>query len=511
MNDKYKIIKTIATGGMATIYKAEQVSLSRPVIIKKLHPHLAADKELVLRFEREAKILGQLKHNNIVEIIDFFHIKNDYYIVLEYIDGESLQQIIKKKGALPIDIATYLVFEISKGLAAAHKNNILHRDVKPSNIMVAKDGAVKISDFGLALSLEGTEITEPGITIGTPAYLAPELLRGQKATPSSDIYSLGILFFEILTGKNPFRGKNRFETINNILYKKFPVMRLTNTEKEKAMTKLISRMTKSDPKSRYKSINEIIEELSDYISINQQDLAIFLSGTKKTKRTERKKPNTLQGNLVYSFLLILTILVATYIIVNRKKEMATGNKHITPFVITPKKTLTLTPKESKATTTHKKPGPTDKYELAKKENEKQKPETVTVMVNNKTNQYGYIKPVVKPWAKIYIDGNFYGNTPLANPIKLTAKKHTITFKHPNRQQYSETFNVTKGETTTLNIVLEEVFGYLKITVKPWAEILIDGEKKGVTPIANPIMLTAGQHLLELRKDKSILWHELIKI
>ncbi|TET17664.1 MAG: serine/threonine protein kinase, partial [Candidatus Cloacimonadota bacterium] len=277
MDHKYKIIKVIATGGMATIYKAEQVSLSRMVVIKKLHPHLASDIELVKRFEREAKILGRLNHKNIVEIIDFYKKNGDYFIVLEYVDGKSLRELLKEAGSLPLHIANFIILEIASGLLTAHKSGILHRDIKPGNIMIGNNGIIKISDFGLALALEGTEITEPGVTIGTPAYLPPELIKGKKATPRSDIYSLGILFYEIVTGRNPFKGTNRYETINNILYKKLPPIQLKQDSKNKDISIIITKMTRSNPKTRYENIDSVVRDLTPHTTANQDNLIKFLS------------------------------------------------------------------------------------------------------------------------------------------------------------------------------------------------------------------------------------------
>lgn len=505
MKNKYKIIKVIATGGMATIYKAEQISLSRLVIIKKLHPHLASDKEFVKRFEREANILGKLTHKNIVEIIDFYNIKGDYYIVLEYVEGKSLNKLIGEIGALPLELANYIVFEIALGLSTAHKQKILHRDIKPGNIMISKDGTVKISDFGLALSLEGTEITEPGATIGTPAYLPPELLKGERASQKSDIYSLGILFYEIITGKNPFEGENRFETINNILYKKLHPIKLLNNADNNAIIKIISKMTKVDPKARYGNIDLILQDLSHHIRATQKNLAQFLSNPVNIGITIEETKQKNKGIFVFGSLLLLTIILFITVSIEQKRYKNYISKN--PLtVIHYHRNYKDTLNNRRDTVVQNNSTKIKKLPL----NNNNKMNILSLPVVKK-DSYGFIKIVIKPWAKIYIDNIFYGNTPISNPIKLISGNHSLTLKHPNRKEYSTSITIVKDETLYVNIILEKAYGYFKIIVHPWAEIYLDGEKKGVTPIEKPFRFTSGEHLLELKKGKSTLWQKTIII
>ncbi len=165
MSDKlknYEILETIATGGMATIYRGVQISLNREVVIKKLHPHLAEDANFVKRFQREAAILAKLQHKNIVAIIDFFESGNEQFIVLEYIKGRTLKELINDKEKIPYSMSMYIMREVLQGLQYIHSNNILHRDMKPDNIMISEDGSIKITDFGLAYRHENVRITNPG-------------------------------------------------------------------------------------------------------------------------------------------------------------------------------------------------------------------------------------------------------------------------------------------------------------------------------------------------------------
>lgn len=506
MEDKYKIVKVIATGGMATIYQGEQVSLSRPVIIKKLHPHLAQDSELVKRFEREAKILGSLNHPNIVEVIDFYTENGDYYIVLEFISGRSLKELTREIGHLPVPIASFIVYQIAAGLSAAHKKGILHRDIKPANIMISDDGKVKISDFGLALALEGAEITEPGATIGTPAYLPPELIRGEKATPRSDVYSLGVLFYEITTGANPFEGENRFDTINNILYKKPPPIVFTDEGEHKPVAAIISRMIKQDPRVRYGTVDALRNDLSPYNTATLDQFWKFLQNPASTDAVAVSKKALPTGTIIYSMALVAVIIVSLALVLENRRVRTIYQtlRSFAPYqhaagdtVSGPNDTITTAMLDSAPI------GDTAAHLIIP-------PDTGAAPPVNVTGA-GFLRPLVKPWAEVYIDDAYYGSTPLAAPIELAAGNHLLLLKHPNRKAYTELITITRGETLRVVATLEEVYGYLKISVSPWAEIYIDGEKKGVTPIAEPLRLTSGTHVLELKKDETIQWKHTIEI
>jgi serine/threonine protein kinase len=202
----YQVTAVLSAGGMATIYLGRHAELGRQLVIKQLHPHLANDSGFVKRFEREAKLLGRLHHENIVDVADYFELDGSYYIILEYIDGCSLKELLDQQKKMPFLIAVHIVGQIAQGLLHAHQNQIVHRDIKPANIMITKTGAVKITDFGLAYAQEALAITDPGTFVGTPAYLSPEQIKGQPAGIQSDIYALGVMFYEMLSGANPFAG-----------------------------------------------------------------------------------------------------------------------------------------------------------------------------------------------------------------------------------------------------------------------------------------------------------------
>ena len=215
----FQIKDLIATGGMAAVYKAVQVSLDRDVAVKILHQHLAQDEKFIKRFEREAKSAAALKHENIVDIIDYGLEDGKYFIAMEYVDGRSLKSLLEELREIPVGISLKIVSDVLSGLEYAHKKGVIHRDIKPGNILISFEGRAKIADFGLAKAKEQSSLTVTGALIGTPAYMSPEQAVGKKVDQQSDLFSLGIVLYEMLTGSQPFRGETYSGIINEIISK----------------------------------------------------------------------------------------------------------------------------------------------------------------------------------------------------------------------------------------------------------------------------------------------------
>ena len=211
INDRYEIIKSIGEGGMANVYLAYDTILDRNVAIKVLRGDLANDEKFVRRFQREALSASSLSHPNIVAMYDVGEDNGLYYIVMEYVEGKTLKQLLKKRGSLTLSEAIDIMLQLTDGMAHAHDSYIVHRDLKPQNIMIQDDGQIKITDFGIAMALNSTQLTQTNSVMGSVHYLPPEQAAGKGTTIKSDIYSMGIVMYELLTGELPFKGDNAVE------------------------------------------------------------------------------------------------------------------------------------------------------------------------------------------------------------------------------------------------------------------------------------------------------------
>lgn len=201
----FEIVDELGSGGMGMVVLARQESLDRPAVLKRIHPQLGSDAELEARFEREAIAAARLHHPNVVGVYDRFRHRGDQFIATEYVDGIDLAGILGHEKRLPWRVAATIALEIARGLEAIHATGTLHRDLKPQNILIGRHGEVKITDFGLALHPTGEALTQPGIAVGTPPYMPPEQLRGERVDPRADLFAFGCVFYEMLAGRPPFQ------------------------------------------------------------------------------------------------------------------------------------------------------------------------------------------------------------------------------------------------------------------------------------------------------------------
>ncbi len=266
INDRYEIIKSIGEGGMANVYLAHDLILDRDVAIKVLRGDLAGDEKFVRRFQREALAASSLSHPNIVEMYDVGEDNGSYYIVMEYINGKTLKQLIKKRGALSLSETIDIMLQLTDGVDHAHASYIIHRDLKPQNIMIQDNGEVKITDFGIAMALNNTQLTQTNSVMGSVHYLPPEQASGKGATVKSDIYSLGIMLFELLTGTLPFKGENAVEIAFKQIKDDIPSVREINPEIPQSLENVVLKATAKNPKNRYASAKEMHDDLETVLS-----------------------------------------------------------------------------------------------------------------------------------------------------------------------------------------------------------------------------------------------------
>ena len=292
INDRYEIIRMIGEGGMANVYLAHDTILDRDVAVKVLRGDLATDEKFVRRFQREAISASSLSHPNIVEMYDVGEDDGKYFIVMEYIEGKTLKNLIKKRGALTLSEVIDIMLQLSSGLACAHDSFIIHRDIKPQNVLIKDDGSVKITDFGIAMALNSNELTQTNSVMGSVHYLPPEQANGSGATIKSDIYSLGILMFELLTGKIPFKGENAVEIAIKQMNEKIPSVRAIRPEIPQSVENIVLKACAKNPKNRYDSAQEMYEDLKTALNPEREDEEIYTYPySEKDLEQTKKMPN----------------------------------------------------------------------------------------------------------------------------------------------------------------------------------------------------------------------------
>lgn len=261
ISDRYQIIKSIGEGGMANVYLAYDTILDRNVAVKVLRGDLSNDEKFVRRFQREALSASSLSHPNIVEVYDVGEDNGEYYIVMEYIEGKHLKTLLKKRGRLTLSEGVDIMLQITDGMSVAHDSYIIHRDIKPQNIMILENGLVKITDFGIAMAINATQLTQTNSVMGSVHYLPPEQASGQGSTLQSDIYSMGIVMYELLTGELPFKGDNAVEIALKQLKEPIPDIKEKVPNVPNSIINIIKKATAKNPKNRYADAREMHEDL----------------------------------------------------------------------------------------------------------------------------------------------------------------------------------------------------------------------------------------------------------
>src|SRR6266513_1142618 len=261
-----RIVEEIASGGMAVVYRAVQDPLGRTVAIKALKTSAAAEENVTTRFEREAKSLAVLQHENIIHVYDFYAERGAMFIVMEYVQGIDLYDLLEKCGRLPYDVAAIVAMQVARALDYIHYRGIVHRDIKPANVMIARTGGVKVMDFGIARDTSFGDLTEAGTGIGTPAYMSPEQVLGDKLDARSDIFSLGIVLYQMVTGKKPFVEDEKKSAMHKIRLEKHLSARKLNPDIPRELDRVIDKCLEKQPRDRWRSAQHVVMALERFLA-----------------------------------------------------------------------------------------------------------------------------------------------------------------------------------------------------------------------------------------------------
>ena len=294
--NRYEVVQHIGQGGMADVFLAIDTILNRHVAIKILRSDQSTDAISILRFEREAQAATTLAHPNIVEIYDVGEYKNHHYIVMEYVAGKTLKKVIRDRAPLLNLEAVDTMKQLTSAVAEAHKRGIIHRDIKPQNVIVKSDGSLKILDFGIATAKGSAQLTQANNVMGSVHYLAPELAKGEPASPQSDIYALGIVFYEMLTGDVPFKADQAVQIALQHMREPMPSVRKANPNVPQSVENIIIRATAKNPRLRYQSCDEMLKDLEKcMLPEHQNDKPLSLNDPIDKTPTKQEKEDTKVG------------------------------------------------------------------------------------------------------------------------------------------------------------------------------------------------------------------------
>ncbi|HEX5376672.1 MAG TPA: protein kinase [Solirubrobacterales bacterium] len=267
LSGRYRLEAKLGSGGMSTVYLASDQTLDRSVAVKVMHREMSEQADQLERFRQEARSVAKLSHPNVVSVIDAGEDGGHPYIVFEYVEGETLKQRIARDGALPPQEAIAYAIEVARGLSVAHARNMVHRDIKPQNVLIDAEGRAKLTDFGISRQLEQDGMTATGRVLGTTDYVAPEQAMGRKVDPRSDVYSLGVVLYEMLVGQVPFQAESQVGVAMKHVNEELPDVQRRRPEVSAAVALVVERSTAKDPSQRYQHVGEMIDDLSTALEV----------------------------------------------------------------------------------------------------------------------------------------------------------------------------------------------------------------------------------------------------
>ena len=425
-----RILGEIGSGGMAVVYKAVQEPLGRLVAIKALKPSIAVDSQFAKRFEREAHFMASLQHENILHVHDFIKDRGTMFIVMEYVQGIDLYDLLEITPRLPVDVAAIVALQVSRALDYAHFRGIIHRDIKPANVMISQQGEVKLMDFGIARDEKLSDLTETGTGLGTPSYMSPEQILGDKLDFRSDLFSVGIVLYQMLTGQKPFVEDEARTVMQKIRLDRYTSPRKLNGAVPRSLERIMARCMEKMPANRYPTTQALIDDLQDFLAarvpINHNArLVMYLrevgtvSDEKASEILAASEPNRVRRatgdrNVVLHNWLVQAALLCAILGGGGAIQAASGRLS----------------------------GDPDRFAA----------ETGAPVVPLRA---GRVRFLVDPWAHVLIDGQHILTTPSEERVALSPGRHFVRLENPFFLSVEREVWVREAETETVEVVLEE--------------------------------------------------------
>jgi len=551
----FRIDEVLSRSSTTSVYRAYQHSLRRPVLIKELRPELFREEDIRRRFDREAQVCAHIKHENIVDIYHFELSEDQVYLVMEYVEGQSLEDYLKKNPVPNLEFIYALMLQILTGLNYAHSRGVIHRDIKPGNVLIGVDGWVKITDFGLAQFEGAPQVTRAGAIVGTPAFLSPEAISGGKITNRSDIFSLGVTFYQAMTGRNIFGAEHFSDSLNKVLSYNPPKLSQVRDDVPPELDRVIQKMLEKQPEKRWESCQAITDQLKTHeiakkIGDPASRVKIYMQGedaTESKATIAAEKPHKFRkkkSSAPMWFGLVIVLGIISVIVFMQVKKQPTNEPAVAglepglkqpadslrasnqqdSLIINqeeiadtiqqepainhresahPEQEIVKKPKENQ-TSPEVKPGGT---QVGGNESEVSKPEEQEPIAEAVLPpKPAWLKFQCDPWADVYLDDNFLGKTPL-EVVEVMSGDHRLVFRHPEFQPIVRDLNIEPGKTTTIEVNFWETVARIYFYITPWADVDIDGKYYDTTPFKNPVVLPLGTHTISLKNPLTEEWEQ----
>ena len=470
-----KIEEKISESSSTAVYRAFDEVLERKILLKVLHKHLANDQDLRSRFVREARACAALRSEHIVQVYDLTEIDGAPAIVMEFIEGKSLKEGIVEGAFRGFEFAKKAAVHVLRGLSIAHQRGVIHRDIKPGNILISNDGTVKVTDFGLAYVALSPTVTMEGMVLGTPAYMAPEQIRGEEVDVRTDLFSLGATLVEILTGERIFEGSTYTECMKKVLSFKDPDLDKYAEYSSAEFVQFLRKLMHQKREERFSSAQEALSALGEKKS------SVFLNTTERRISRRRSIVPVVIGAAALSLLLIVGWITVGEKWLSGRSSVGAVTRDSTTLHDTVWQVVNPSAAKSK-------PSGLSSGSRMALENK------------NVSQDSGKILLTSNPWAKVYVNNKLIGETPLAKQVVLAAGMHTVMFTNPFFDPIIKTVHVEPNREITIVGNFLETVGYLQCIVVPWADIYVDEQFKETTPLSKPIMLPAGKHLVRFKNS-----------
>lgn len=422
-----RIIEEIGAGGMAVVYKAIQEPLGRTVAVKALKSAMATDKQFSARFMREAHFMASMQHENILHVYDFLFFGGTCFIILEYVEGIDLYDLLEKCQRLPVEVASIIALQTARALDHAHFRGIIHRDIKPANIMISKSGTVKLMDFGIARDDSLQDLTETGAGLGTPSYMSPEQIVGEKLDFRTDVFSLGIVFYQMLTGRKPFLEDDLRSVMHKIRLERYTSPRKLNPAVPRSLERILARCMEKLPHNRYPSMQALIHDLEDFLAGQvtgnySARLVTFLAQEELLAREEAER-----------------ILAP-----GRGAAVKSGGENRTALrqLLTVQAALLLA---IVACASY--------LRFAFPESQASAPPRGHQAISASLEEAGFLQVQALPWAHVYVDGQLVATTPTSRRIPLAPGRHFVRLVNPYFTTHEEEVSITTGATAALQVEL----------------------------------------------------------